>query len=217
MKTKARNIELFRYSKTEERANSVTHLVGLLLSFISMFILLMEVHTKSSLTIFYCLIYSITAMMMFASSFSYHFTTNGGRKYLFKIFDHVSIYLFIAGTYTPIVLIGMKSALAIKLLIAVWILVIFGIIYELLFLGKNRYVSTLFYLLLGNLSIFTLHEMLVTLNVKSVTFLLVGGAIYSLGTIFYIIKKIPYGHAIWHLFVIGGFVTHFLAIYFCCV
>ncbi|MBF0208974.1 MAG: hemolysin III family protein, partial [Oligoflexia bacterium] len=133
----------------------------------------------------------------------------------FKVMDHVSIYMFIAGTYTPIVLIGIKTHLAYTLLAIVWLLVILGVAYELIFLGRNKYVSTAGYLILGNLSCFLIQEMMLHLSRNAIIYLIIGGVFYVVGSIFYVLKKIPYTHTVWHFFVVTGFVFHFLSVYNC--
>ncbi|MBF0359623.1 MAG: hemolysin III family protein [Oligoflexia bacterium] len=218
-------INLFQYGKREERLNFISHLMGLFLSIACSIFLIVQVIARDieinksvfffNISLFSCLVYSLTAMLLFFSSASYHYVTDAKKKYWFKLMDHVSIYMFIAGTYTPIVLIGMKTKLSFTLLAVVWSLVFFGIIYELIFLGKNKYVSTACYLILGNISLFLINEMIATLTKNALTYLLVGGVFYSVGSIFYVLKKIPYTHMIWHFFVVAGFIFHFLSVYSC--
>jgi hemolysin III len=128
-------------------------------------------------------------------------------------FDHCAIYLLIAGTYTPFLLVGLNSPLAKGLMIVIWSLALLGILFKLTIAHRFKILSLVTYLTMGWLSLIVVYQLAVKLAVGGVTLLAVGGVVYSLGVIFYVCKRIPYNHAIWHGFVLGGSVCHFLAIY----
>ena len=139
-------------------------------------------------------------------------SSSTGKMWL-KKFDHCAIYLLIAGTYTPFLLVGLDSPLARGLMIVIWSLALLGILFKLTIAHRFKILSLVTYLAMGWLSLVVIYEMAVKLAAGSVTLLAVGGVVYSLGVIFYVCKRIPYNHAIWHGFVLGGSVCHFLAIY----
>jgi hemolysin III len=120
----------------------------------------------------------------------------------------------IAGTYTPFLLVGLKSPLAHGLMVVVWLLALMGIVFKLVFAHRFKVLSVVTYLLMGWLSLIVIYQMATKLSAASVWLLAAGGIIYSLGVIFYVSRKIPYNHAIWHAFVLGGSICHFCAIYF---
>lgn len=128
-------------------------------------------------------------------------------------FDHCAIYLLIAGTYTPFLLVGLDSPLAHGLMAVIWGMALLGVIFKLAFAHRFEVLSLITYLVMGWLSLVVIYQMVMKLAPGSVTLLAVGGVVYTLGVIFYACKRIPYNHAIWHGFVLGGSVCHFLAIY----
>jgi hemolysin III len=132
------------------------------------------------------------------------------------VFDHSSIYLFIAGTYTPVTLLAMRGYWRIGILSAVWAIAVSGILFKIFTYNKfekYKIVSLALYLAMGWLLVIAINPMLKMVPLGFLMWLLAGGIIYTVGTIFYAIKKIPYNHAIWHLFVLSGSVAHFLGIF----
>ncbi len=127
--------------------------------------------------------------------------------------DHCAIYLLIAGTYTPFLLIGLASPLAKWLMVVIWLMAAVGIMFKLAFAHRFRVISIITYLTMGWLSLVVIYQLVQRLPAGGVALLAAGGVIYSLGVIFYVWERIPFNHAIWHGFVLGGTVCHFLAIY----
>ncbi|MGL5499569.1 MAG: PAQR family membrane homeostasis protein TrhA, partial [Plesiomonas shigelloides] len=135
------------------------------------------------------------------------------RRWL-KTFDHCAIYLLIAGTYTPFLLVALDTPLATGLMVVIWALAAVGIVFKLFFVHRFQILSVSTYLLMGWLSLVVIYQLAISLPLGGLVLLAAGGALYSLGVIFYLAKRLPFSHAIWHLFVLGGAVCHFLAIYF---
>lgn len=202
------------YSFYEELVNSVSHGIGLGLSIAALIILVvLGVKYDNVSYIVSFSIYGSSLVVLYLASTLYHCVPKGKIKDLFKIFDHSAIYLLIAGTYTPITLIVLKGKLGLSFFITVWILAFIGIVFKLFFSKKFKIISTIMYLLMGWLIIFAIKPLINSLNSISAIFLITGGLIYSLGTIFYLWKKLKFNHAIWHFFVLGGSICHFFAIY----
>ncbi|SHH45847.1 PAQR family membrane homeostasis protein TrhA [Thermosipho atlanticus] len=199
------------FQTTEEIANAITHGLGAALSICAIVLLIIFSH-GNPVKLVSTIIYSTTLFILYISSTLYHSITHKKTKYVFEIFDHASIYLLIAGTYTPFSLITLKGTLGWVIFSVVWILAILGIIYKIFFVKKFVIFSTLLYIAMGWLIIFALKPLSQNLNSKGMIFLFAGGILYTLGTIFYIWRKLPYHHAIWHIFVLGGSILHFFAI-----
>ena len=193
------------YSLAEEIANSVSHGIGLVFGIVGLVLLLVQaVDLNASATaITSYSLYGGSMILLFLASTLYHAIPHQRAKMWLKKFDHCAIYLLIAGTYTPFLLVGLDSPLARGLMI----------VCKLTIAHRFKILSLVTYLAMGWLSLVVIYEMAVKLAAGSVTLLAVGGVVYSLGVIFYVCKRIPYNHAIWHGFVLGGSVCHFLAIY----
>lgn len=203
------------YSFSEEVANSVSHGIGLILSIVGLVLLLAgarENHASAVALISYSL-YGGSMILLFLASTLYHAVPHPDAKRRLKIFDHCAIYLLIAGTYTPFLLVGLDSTLSRGLMIVIWGLALTGILFKLTIGHRFKMLSVMTYLIMGWLSLIVIYQMATKLAPGSVTLLAAGGIIYSLGVIFYISKRIPYNHAIWHGFVLGGSACHFFAIY----
>ncbi|MEQ4529816.1 MAG: hemolysin III family protein, partial [Mixta sp.] len=158
-------------------------------------------------------LYGGSIILLFLASTLYHAIPYPRAKFWLKKLDHCAIYLLIAGTYTPFLLVGLNSPLAHGLMIVIWSLALAGIIFKLLFIHRFKALSLVTYLLMGWLSVIVIYELAMKLAPGGVWLLAAGGIIYTLGVIFYVAKRIPYNHAIWHGFVLGGSICHFLAIY----
>jgi len=152
-------------------------------------------------------------ILLFLASTLYHSATNEAKKTVLHRLDHCAIYLLIAGSYTPFLMITLHSSLSNILLIVVWLLAISGIVFKLYFIDQFPRTSLITYLLMGWLSIFAIYQIYQAAPIQLLILLVAGGVSYSVGTIFYAIKKIPYNHAIWHLFVLGGAAFHCWAIW----
>jgi hemolysin III len=199
----------------EEIGNAISHGVGLGLSIAALAILIYTgVKYGDYRYVVSYSIYGSSLIILYLASTLYHSVPEGKVKDLFKIFDHSAIFLLIAGTYTPITLIALKGKLGTTLLVIVWTIAFFGIVFKMFFSKKYKKLSTIMYLLMGWLIIFAIKPLITNLNTISTIFLVSGGIVYSLGTIFYLWKKLKFNHLIWHFFVLGGSVCHFFMMYF---
>lgn len=199
----------------EEISNAVSHGIGLGMSIVALILLIfLGLKYDNTLYIVSFSIYGSTLIILYLASTMYHSVPKGKIKDYFKIFDHAAIYLLIAGSYTPITLITLGGKLGWTLFILVWSIALIGIVFKIFFSKRFKIISTLMYLAMGWLIIFAIKPLMNNLNSLSMTFLIIGGLTYSIGTIFYLWKKLVFNHTIWHLFVLGGSIFHFLAMYF---
>ena len=158
------------------------------------------------------IVYSITLLLLYVASTLYHAIPHAGAKARLQVFDHCAIYLLIAGTYTPITLIGLRGPWGWGLFIAIWTLAVSGVAFKLFFTGRFKLLSTGIYIAMGWLVVVALKPMLHALDAFTLGWLLAGGLFYTLGTYFYQRDSIRYFHAVWHLFVLAGSVCHFVAV-----
>ncbi|SFN08068.1 hemolysin III [Izhakiella capsodis] len=203
------------YSLAEEIANSISHGIGCVLGMIGLVLMLkqaVELKEGTTAIVSYSL-YGGSIIVLFLASALYHGIPCQRAKCWLKKADHCAIYLLIAGTYTPFLLVGLKSPLAYALMVVVWLLALMGIIFKMVFVHRFKTLSLMTYLAMGWLSLVMIYQLAMKLPPWSVWLLAIGGVIYSLGVIFYVIERIPYNHAIWHGFVLGGSASHFFAIY----
>lgn len=202
------------YSVGEEIANALTHGAGVLLAVVALtLMIIMSVEHSDAARVISSIIYGSSLILLYSASTLYHSVQSPRIKRLFQLFDHCAIYILIAGTYTPFMLISLKGTWGYSLLIAVWSLTIFGIIFKAKFHDKYPKVSLFTYLAMGWLCVLVGGEMLTKIPTGGLLFLLAGGLAYTFGTIFFVLDRIPFNHAIWHLFVLGGSICHFFAIY----
>jgi len=203
------------YSAKEEFANTLTHALGMVLSIIGLVLLLLKSTENNAdpLTITSMSIYGSSMIVLFLASTLYHAIPYKRAKRALKTFDHCAIYLLIAGSYTPFLLVSLRTPLAIGLMVVIWSIALFGIIMKLAFVYRFKKLSLVTYLTMGWLSLIVIYQLAMNLSVEGLTLLAAGGVIYSLGVIFYVAKRIPYNHAIWHGFVLAGCACHFFAIY----
>ncbi|MBE3665617.1 hemolysin III family protein [Vibrio navarrensis] len=204
-----------QYSVREEVANAVTHALGMVFGIVGLILLLLKAaeHNADTLTITSMAVYGASIIVLFLASTLYHAIPSPQAKRWLKTFDHSAIYLLISGSYTPFLLVSLRTPLAIGLMIVIWSIALLGIIMKVAFVYRFKRFSLISYLLMGWLSLVVIYQLAITLDVGGLTLLACGGVIYSLGVIFYVAKRIPFNHAIWHCFVLAGCVCHFLAIY----
>lgn len=204
------------YSVKEELANTITHAIGMLLGIVGLVLLLNKAvdHNADVLTITSMSIYGGSIILLFLASTLYHAIPYKRAKRALKTFDHCAIYLLIAGSYTPFLLVSLRTPLAFGLMIVIWGIALVGIIMKLAFVYRFKRLSLVTYLMMGWLSLVVIYQLALNLEWGGLTLLAVGGLIYSLGVIFYVAKRIPYNHAIWHGFVLAGCACHFFAIYY---
>ncbi|WP_029684372.1 PAQR family membrane homeostasis protein TrhA [Tatumella saanichensis] len=204
------------YSLGEEVANSISHGLGCLFGIVGLVLLLVRAVEDNAgpITITSYSLYGGSMILLFLASTLYHAIPSARAKPWLKKFDHCAIYLLIAGTYTPFLLVGLKSPLAYGLMVVIWALALAGVLFKLTFGHRFKILSLVTYLLMGWLSLIVIYQLATRLSAASVWLLAAGGIVYSLGVIFYVSRRIPYNHAIWHAFVLGGAICHFCAIYF---
>jgi hemolysin III len=198
----------------EEIANTLTHAIGVLLSSIGSVALLIKAHhTHNPWQISSAYIFCASLILLYMASTLYHAFSDPKLKSLFHVIDHAAIFVLIAGTYTPFLLVGLKEEIHISFIIILWSIAAAGIIYKLFFIKKYNLISTFIYLGMGWMAIFKLHDFYQHLPLQASIWILVGGLFYSIGTVFYIKDTLKYHHAIWHLFVLCGSISHYVAIY----
>jgi hemolysin III len=200
------------YSKAEEFANSTSHGIGVIFGIIGLVMMLLIAGSEAS-RIASAIIYGVSIIMLFSTSTIYHSVTHHSTRALMKTLDHCAIYLLIAGTYTPFMLISLENSGGHYYLTAIWIIALLGVLFK-IFLG-HRYPKTSLasYLAMGWFILIAGKELLANVSSEGLTLLAAGGICYTVGAIFYAWKKLVFNHAIWHLFVLGGAAFHFFSIY----
>lgn len=205
------------YPIREEIANSISHGIGIVFSIVAMTILLVYgIWMRNPAAITGFAIYGVSSILLYTASTLYHSFRKEKIKRIMRVLDHSAIFLLIAGTYTPVTLIAMKGYWRVSILSIVWAIAISGIVFKILTykkMDKYKGVSLALYILMGWIAVIAIKPMTQTVPVGFLIWLLAGGAAYTIGTIFYAVRKIPYHHAIWHLFVLAGSVLHFLGIF----
>ncbi len=202
------------FTRGEEIANAVSHAVGIVFSLFALVLLIVfaAVH-GSSWHIVTFVIFGFTMLLLYTCSTLLHALPHGRAKDVFEILDHSSIYLFIAGTYTPILLLLVKGWVAWTLFGVLWGIAAAGIVFKVFFVKRFVLLSTIGYILMGWQAVFVFKPLLQTLPFQGTLFLVAGGVFYTIGSIFYVWRRIPYHHLIWHLFVLAGSVCHFILIF----
>lgn len=201
-------------TKLEEQLNAWSHGIGAALGIVALVLLIIFSNNESKpWSLFSVIVYGISIIILFLSSTLYHAVKGEKLKHKFRIVDHISIYLLIAGTYTPVLLILLRDSHGWTLFWVVWGIAAFGLILKLFFTGRFELFSTLLYLVMGWLIIFDFSNLSDAIGPTGVLWLFAGGLSYTVGIIFYAIQRIPYNHVIWHLFVLGGAICHFFMIF----
>ena len=209
------NETIKRYTVEEEIANSITHGVGVLLGVVGMPILLIfsaqsdsDLGFKIAASIIYCL----SMVILYLSSTLYHSLTHPRAKRIFKLLDHASIYLLIAGTYTPFCLITLRDHNGWILFIILWSMALIGIVSEAFWRTRPRWLAVVIYLIMGWTALWVIPEMYRLLDPVGFWLLVAGGLAYTLGTIFYVIKRVKWFHSVFHGWVLLGTFLHFFTI-----
>ncbi|MBL4831813.1 MAG: hemolysin III family protein [Aliivibrio sp.] len=204
------------YSAKEERANSISHAFGVLFGVVALVLLLQQAQLSNAdtLTFVSYSIYGASIIVLFMASTLYHSISDPKAKRWLKTFDHSAIFFLIAGSYTPFLLVGLRTPLAMWLMVVIWLIALVGVVGKIIFVYRFKKLSLISYLVMGWLSLIVIYQLVSFLDIGAVIWLAAGGLVYSLGVIFYVNKRIPFNHAIWHLFVLAGCVSHFIAIYY---
>ncbi len=194
----------------QEKWNAYSHALGLLLGLIGFGFLL---KTSNEATLLPIVIYSITVILLFSASTLYHAVQNPRLKRKLRIVDHISIYYLIAGTYTPVCMLLLQASKGGLLLYLVWGLALFGTFLKLFFTGKFEVFSLVLYGIMGWLIVIDIQYLIENTSTLGLVYLAMGGFFYTIGIVFYAVKKIPFNHLIWHIFVLGGAISHWLFVY----
>lgn len=202
------------YPPGEELLNVITHAAGLFLSVAGLFLLVLKaLKYDSGKMLLSFSIFGASLILLYAASTLYHSTKNLRRRFIFKIFDHIAIFILIAGTYTPFALVTLEGKTGWIILGVVWAIAIFGTILKLFFTGRFKVLSTLLYVGMGWVIIFAIKPLNQNLSIEGLWWLMGGGLAYTLGAVLYSISRIKFNHAIFHFFVLLGSYCHFIAIY----
>lgn len=205
----------YMYSKSEERLNILTHGFGLVLSLAAFpFLIVKSTEIESSFAVLSFLIFGLSMITLYAASTFYHAAKKPKLRRQLNIFDHAAIYVLIAGTYTPFTLITLEGSLGWIIFGCTWGFALIGIILKFFFTGKYDTLSTIMYVLMGWQIVVVIKPLLRNLSTDGVFLLIAGGVFYTIGAILYSIKKLPFNHAIFHVFVLLGTLSHFLCVYF---
>ncbi len=202
-----------KYTLGEELFNSISHGVGVLLS-IAALVLLIVFGAKSGVgyNLAAGIVYGISLLVLYTMSMVYHIVQGKKGKAVMRIFDHCSIFVLIAGTYTPYLLVTLDKTLGWVMFGIIWAMAVIGIILNSIDLEKFRIFSLVCYVVMGWAIIFTIKPIISAIPFMGVFLLVLGGIIYTVGVIFYVLKKYKYMHSVWHLFVLGGSICHYLSI-----
>ena len=201
------------YDPQEELINAYSHGLGAVLAFIAAIFLIVKGYGLPLGQWISLWVYGLSLVLLLSSSMLYHFAQDERKRYWYKKLDHTAIYYLIAGTYTPFLSIGIPTAKAHYLLIALWIIALIGTLFKLVFIHRFQKVSLAAYLVMGWLAVLVMDDMQRYLSKDAIQLLIAGGLAYTVGTLFYALKNVRYSHAIWHVFVLLGAGLHFLAIY----
>ncbi|WP_310829108.1 PAQR family membrane homeostasis protein TrhA [Paenibacillus pedocola] len=203
----------YTYSRREEVANAITHGIGTVLSVAALVLLVVFASLKGTAWhVVSFSIYGTTMLLLYLNSTLVHSLREGKAKDLFEFLDHSSIYLFIAGTYTPFLLVAIRGTLGWSLFGIVWGVALFGVLFKAFFVKKFLFMSTIFYIAMGWLIVIAWNPLSASVAGGGMTLLMAGGILYTLGTVFYVWRGFPFHHAVWHIFVLAGSVTHFFAV-----
>ena len=201
-------------TKTEEQLNAISHGVGALLGIAGLILLIVFNTNITDWSLFSVIVYGVSIIVLFTASTLYHAVRGKRRKHYFRIVDHISIYLLIAGTYTPVLLITLEQSLGWTLFWIVWGIAGFGVILKLFFTGRFEILSTLLYLFMGWLIVFDFSNLSEAIGSSGTLWFFAGGIFYTVGILFYALQRIPYNHVIWHVFVLAGAICHFFLVLF---
>ncbi len=198
----------------EEVVNALTHGIGALVSVSAITLLITFAAMQEDVwKIVGASIYGGSLFLLLLASTLYHGIQYPRAKFVLKLFDHCAIYLLIAGTYTPFLLVSLRGTLGWTLFSILWGLALVGVFMKLAFPGRFKWMHLLTYVGMGWVGAVAIPEMMEKLADSTFTLIVAGGIVYTVGVIFYVMERIPFSHSIWHLFVLGGSTCHFIAVY----
>ena len=203
------------YTLREERLNSLTHGLGALLSAAGTLVLVLAAAREGDVwKVVSFSIFGASLILLYSASTFYHASRSPKAREIWKMLDHCAIFLLIAGTYTPFLLVNLRGPTGWTLFGIIWGLALAGIILKLVFGHRYKILRVIVYLAMGWLIVFAASELNTQVSELGVRLTVIGGVVYTLGVVFYLADRLPYNHAIWHLFVVGGSLCHFYAIYY---
>ena len=203
------------YSPIEEKINIISHGIGLILSIVAL--VLLVTHANLHGDVWHVVSFSIfgaSLIILYAASTFYHSAKKPRLRKRMKIIDHASIYVLIAGSYTPFTLVTLNSTIGWVIFGTSWGLALTGIILKLFFTGKYNLISTVMYILMGWVIILAIKPLINNLPLEGLLLLFAGGISYTIGAIIYSIRKIKFNHAIFHIFVLMGSFCHFISVFY---
>ena len=198
----------------EEFWNSLTHFTGIILTLVGVPFLITQNSDLTKLELFSLLFFQFGLLFMYTSSTLYHYVQNIRIKKVLRVVDHISIYYLIAGSYAPVCLITLRDHSGIEIFIIILSLMLLGTLFKIFFTGKFEKFSLYLYLLMGWLIVIKIDDLINLINFRGLLLVIASGLLYTIGTYFYSSKTIKYSHSIWHLFVLGGSVTHYFFVLF---
>lgn len=200
-------------TRTEEIGNATTHALGALLSLVATILLIgFAVNQNDGLKLASSIVFGCTLLLMYVSSTIYHSLKDPKLKHVFRIIDHASIYLLIAGSYTPFMLVTLRGPWGWTLFFIIWSLAFAGVIFKMFFVHRFEVLSTVIYLLMGWMAVVAIKPIYQLLPTGGLECVVAGGLCYTVGVIFYAWEKLKYSHVLWHLFVLAGSIFHFFAV-----
>lgn len=205
--------------KTEQRlgdllANSITHGIGALLALVAAAYLMVASSRGTSRLIIACAIYAATLVLIYVCSTLYHSMVRTRARHVLRVLDHSAIYLLIAGTYTPFMLVSLRGPWGWTLFGVVWILAIAGVVFKSLTTGRFAVISAIAYVLMGWIAVVAIGPLARAITWHGIAWVGVGGILYTLGVLFFALDRLRYFHALWHVFVLAGSGAHFVAVLF---
>lgn len=203
-----------KFSQKEETAHALTHGLGIVMGLAALSTLVTSSAKQGDpWKIVSFAVYGASLVFLYAASTLYHSTRSQSKKAFFRKFDHAAIFVLIAGTYTPFALITLRGPWGWTIFGILWTMAIAGITLKLMFFGRWTALSVVFYLVMGWIGVIAMRELFATLSLGGLLWLFAGGLSYTIGVIFYAWKSLPYNHIIWHLFVLGGSISHLMGFY----
>lgn len=196
-----------------DRFNFISQLIGAILALTGATVLVVKAAAEGEpLKLLSFAVYGGSLFFLYLISSLYH-RPNGRDKSLLRLLDHQAIYLLIAGTYTPFTLVLLRDSIGLRMFVAIWAMALFGIIFDLIYKSKKRIIPVIIYLIMGWMALFALESLLASMPAMGVRWLVAGGVFYTLGVLFFILNHwYPWAHAIWHLFVLAGSISHYMMI-----
>lgn len=202
------------YSPEEERLNVISHGIGFVLSIIALTMLIFKASRFDEVKpLISFIVYGVSMVLVYAASTLYHNSKTKRLRSRLNILDHAAIYVLIAGTYTPFALITLEGFVGWTIFWVVWSIALLGVILKLFYAGRFQLISTILYVAMGWLIIFAINPLVENLSTPGLRWLFAGGISYTIGAILFMLKKIPFNHAIFHVFVLLGTFAHFISIY----